>query len=132
MATKPTRDAIRKHAEQALAKRAIFPPDPSSPSFEPRQRGYDEELERQLTNSEMYLTRVYELDQAREDNAAQRAAAARADLEAKLMLQYKASVPGTTDAEAKQALPDLLHRHRLTEQERDAEALAVARRRNRL
>jgi hypothetical protein len=132
MATKPSRADIRKHAETALANRGINPPDPQSPSFEAKSRGYEEKLERQLTNSEIFLARVYERNQAQEDDEDQRAANSRAELETSLTAAYMASAPGTSEAEAKAALPDLLHRHRLGQQDRDAEALDRARRRNRI
>jgi hypothetical protein len=53
----------------------------------------------------------------------------RAELEARLMREYRESSPGTTETEAKAALPDLLHRHRLAEQDKLDAARAEARRR---
>lgn len=64
-----------------------------------------------------------------EADAKQRDAAARAELEARLMADYRQRAPGTTQEEAKVALPDLLHRHRLGEQERMDGVLVEAKRR---
>ena len=69
------------------------------------------------------------VERDREAADAARAQDARAALEAKLMSAYIASAPGTTAAEAKAALPDLLHRARLAEQDRLAVALVEQRRR---
>jgi len=55
--------------------------------------------------------------------------AARTELEQRLMDEYIAAAPGTTAAEAQVALPDLLHRCRLGEQDRLADAFAAQRRR---
>lgn len=65
-------------------------------------------------------------------NRAQRQADERATLERRLMDEYIASSPGTTQAEATAALPDLLHRYRLAERDRMDAALADAKRRYRL
>lgn len=85
-----------------------------------------DERVRQLRRDHDVHVRV---EQARAADATKRDADARAALEAKLMSAYIASSPGTTEAEAKAALPDLLHRHRLAEQDRMAAALAEQRRR---
>ena len=69
------------------------------------------------------------VERDREAADAARAQAARAALEAELMSAYIASAPGTTAAEAKAALPDLLHRARLSEQDRLDAALVEQRRR---
>ena len=69
------------------------------------------------------------VERDREAADAARAQDARAALEAKLMSAYIASAPGTTAAEAKAALPDLLHRARLAEQDRLDAALVEQRRR---
>jgi len=69
------------------------------------------------------------VERDREAADAARAQDARAELEAKLMSAYIASAPGTTAAEAKAALPDLLHRHRLAEQDRMDAALVEAKKR---
>lgn len=58
---------------------------------------------------------------------AQREQDARAELEAKLKQTYMQASPGTTEAEATAALPDLLHRHRLAQIDAQADALAQAR-----
>lgn len=63
-------------------------------------------------------------------DAKKQGADARVELEARLMADYRKAGPGTSLAvEAKAALPDLLHRHRLAEQDRMAAALAEQRRR---
>jgi len=69
------------------------------------------------------------VERAREAADAARAQAARAELEAKLMAGYRKAGPGITEAEAKAALPDLLHRARLAEQDRLDAAFAAQRRR---
>jgi len=69
------------------------------------------------------------VERAREAADAARAQAARTELEQRLMDEYIAAAPGTTAAEAQVALPDLLHRCRLGEQDRLADAFAAQRRR---
>ena len=69
------------------------------------------------------------VEREREAADAARAQAARAELEAKLMAGYRKAGPGITEAEAKAALPDLLHRARLAEQDRLDAAFAAQRRR---
>ena len=54
---------------------------------------------------------------------------ARRELEARLMADYRAAGPGVTEAEARAALPDLLHRHRIAELDRRDAALVEAKRR---
>jgi len=61
--------------------------------------------------------------------ATKRDADARTELEQRLMADYRATGPAITEAEARAALPDLLHRHRLGEQDRLADAFAAQRRR---
>jgi hypothetical protein len=68
-------------------------------------------------------------EQQREAADAARAQAARTKLEQRLMDEYRQAAPGTTAAEAQVALPDLLHRHRLGEQDRLADALIEAKQR---
>ena len=68
-------------------------------------------------------------EKQRAADATKRDADARRELEARLMADYRKAGPGTTETEAKAALPDLLHHHRLAEQDRMAAALAVQRRR---
>ena len=62
-------------------------------------------------------------------DATKRDADARTELEQRLMADYRATGPAITEAEARAALPDLLHRHRLGEQDRLADAFAAQRRR---
>jgi hypothetical protein len=68
-------------------------------------------------------------EQQREADHARREQEAREQLEARLMSAYIAAGPGVTEAEAKAALPGLLHRHRLGEQDRMDAALTAQRRR---
>jgi len=69
------------------------------------------------------------VERDREAADAARAQAARTELEQRLMADYRASAPGTTETEARAALPDILHRHRLGEQARLDAALVEAKRR---
>lgn len=85
-----------------------------------------DERVRQLRRDHAVHVRV---DQERAQADAARAQAARAEQEAELTSAYIASAPGVTAAEAKAALPDLLHRYRLGEQDRLDAALADQRRR---
>ncbi len=85
-----------------------------------------DERARQLRRDHDVHVRV---ERDREAADAARAQAARAALEAELMSAYIASAPGTTAAEAEAALPDLLHRFRLGEQDRMDAALVEQRRR---
>ena len=62
-------------------------------------------------------------------DATKRDADARTELEQRLMDEYRQAAPGTTAAEAQVALPDLLHRFRLGEQDRLAAALVEAKKR---
>ncbi len=132
MATKPTDDDIKQHAIEYLRSQGVTPPPSGLPEYDTRPSAYQDRLQMAMRRSKAALTAKYERDQGREDDSAARARQARADLETQLMADYVKSVPGTTDAEAKAALPDLLHRHRLAQQDRDAEARSVARYRNRI
>lgn len=85
-----------------------------------------DERVRQLRRDHAVHVRV-EQERAQADR--QRDQDARAALEAKLTSAYIASAPGVTAVEAKAALPDLLHRHRLAEQDRLDAALVEQRRR---
>ncbi len=85
-----------------------------------------DERVRQLRRDHGVYARV-EQERAQADR--QRDQDARAALEAKLTSAYIASAPGVSAAEAKAALPDLLHRHRLAEQDRLDAALVEQRRR---
>ena len=69
------------------------------------------------------------VEREREAADAARAQAARTELEQRLMADYRASAPGTTETEARAALPDLLHRFRLGEQARLDAALVEQKRR---
>ncbi len=68
-------------------------------------------------------------EQQREADHARREQEAREQLEAKLVADYRAAGPGITETEARAALPDLLHRHRIAELDRRDAALVEAKRR---
>jgi len=85
-----------------------------------------DERVRQLRRDHAVHVRV-EQERAQADR--QRDQDARAELEARLIADYRQASLGTTAAEAKAALPDLLHRHRLGEQDRMDAALVEQRRR---
>jgi len=85
-----------------------------------------DERARQLRRDHDVHVRV---ERDREAADAARAQAARAELEAKLVADYRAAGPGITETEARAALPDLLHRHLIGEQGRMADAFAAQRRR---
>ncbi len=85
-----------------------------------------DERRRQLLRDHDAHVRV---ERDREAASAARAQAAREALEAKLTSAYIASAPGVSAADAQAALPDLLHRHRLAEQDRLDAALVEQRRR---
>ncbi len=68
-------------------------------------------------------------EQQREAAAVAREQDARTELEAKLKQTYMQASPGTTEAEATDALSDLLHRHRLSQLDAQADALAQVRQR---
>ncbi len=69
------------------------------------------------------------VENQRAADATKRDADARAALEAKLVADYRAAGPGITETEARAALPDLLHRHRIAELDRRDAALVEAKRR---
>jgi hypothetical protein len=99
-------------------------------------KGYDRILELRIEATEAEIERLerahkYAVDrQAKQDaEEAARTKRQREELERTLMDDYRKRAPGTTEAEAKAALPDLLHRHRLKEQDRMDAELAEARRR---
>jgi len=85
-----------------------------------------DERVRQLRRDHAVHVRV---EQERAADATQRDADARAALEAKLVADYRAAGPGITETEARAALPDLLHRHRIAELDRRDAALVEAKRR---
>ncbi len=81
---------------------------------------------RQLRRDHAVYARV---ENQRAADATKRDADARTELEQRLMDEYRQAAPGTTAAEAQVALPDLLHRFRLGEQDRLAAALVEAKKR---
>lgn len=127
-ATPPTRQQITDLAERRTADLG-FPKEP--PASAGNLDLYREErqalLDQQIRNAELGLTRIYERDRDAEADAAKRGADERATLEASLVANYRAASPGTTEAEARAALPDLLHRHRLAQMNQQDENVARAR-----
>jgi len=115
MASKPTRPQIEARASSRMKALGYHKPAPDSPSYAEKQAIWQRRLDNQIRDSEAFLTRSSEIEQAREDEAHQREQAERAALEAKLRSTYLASAPGTTEADFQQVLPDLLHRHRLAQ-----------------
>jgi hypothetical protein len=100
------------------------------------RQGYDRLLELRIEATEAEIERL-DRDHAtamkhqrdREKARAENEQRNRAELEARLMQEYREASPGTTEAEARAALPDLLHRHRLKEQDKLDAARAEAYRR---
>ena len=93
-------------------------------------------LELDIEDREARLTQVDQqhadwvgAEKQREADARKQDADARTALESRLMDEYRQAAPGTTAAEAQVALPDLLHRFRLGEQDRMDAAFAAQRRR---
>jgi len=93
-------------------------------------------LELDIEDREARLTQVDQqhadwvgAEKQREADARKQDADARTALESRLMDEYRQAAPGTTAAEAQAALPDLLHRFRLAEQDRMDAMLVEQRRR---
>jgi hypothetical protein len=78
-------------------------------------------------NEAARVARAETLDAERTAKREEREQRERAELEGRLVREYIASAPGTTEAEAKAGLPDLLHRHRLAELDAHDAELATAR-----
>lgn len=76
-------------------------------------------LERAETNARIRTERLAGLQAAEDAKTEAHNERERNELEARLFAGYKAASPGTTEQEARDALPDLLHRHRLAEMDRD-------------
>ncbi len=88
-----------------------------------------EAVEARVAQADRQHTHWSEVEARREADVKKQDADARAELEARLITDYRKSAPGTTEQEAKAALPDLLHRHRLAEQDRMDGVLAETKRR---
>jgi len=111
MATKPTTAQIRDRAERRMHELGDPKPQEGEPSNETKRRIWDERFAKQLTDSELFLTHSYEIDQRREeDQAARDKAALDAQVE-KLRTNFMAQ-PGTTPQDFERALPRLLERQR--------------------
>ncbi len=83
-------------------------------------------LERAETNERIGTERKQEREAAEDAKTRERTAEAAQELERKLMDTYMQASPGTTDAEAKAALPDLLHQHRMRQIGKQEELVAAA------
>ena len=81
-------------------------------------------LERRLADARQTDERIAALEAERAAEQEARAQRVRDELDQRLMAEYRVAVPGTTEAEAKQALPELRHRHRLAEIERREQEIA--------
>jgi hypothetical protein len=132
MPKQPTALQIRERAERRCAELGITEPSPGDPSFEAKQRLYDERFDRQLADAEGALTRAFELEaerKAKRDQAAQRAQDAHVD---QLRRAYM-EMPGATVAGFKRALPDLFEQQwrdaALSGQSRFKDQLVATRRR---
>ncbi|MBA3276698.1 MAG: hypothetical protein H0T72_12980, partial [Chloroflexia bacterium] len=68
MATKPTTAQIRDRAERRMHELGDPKPQEGEPSYETKRRIWDERFAKQLTDSELFLTHAYEIDQRREDD----------------------------------------------------------------
>jgi len=88
-----------------------------------------EDREARLTQVDRQHADWVGAEKQRAADAKKQDADARRELEARLMADYRAAGPGVTEAEARAALPDLLHRHLIAEQDRLADAFAVQRHR---
>ena len=88
-----------------------------------------EDREARLTQVDRQHADWVGAEKQRAADATKRDADARTELEQRLMDEYRQAAPGTTAAEAQVALPDLLHRFRLGEQDRLAAALVEAKKR---
>ena len=88
-----------------------------------------EDREARLTQVDRQHADWVGAEKQRAADATKRDADARTELEQRLMDEYRQAAPGTTAAEAQAALPDLLHRFRLGEQDRLAAALVEAKKR---
>lgn len=131
--TPPTRQQITDLAERRTADLG-YPKEPpaNAGNLELYREQRQSLLDQQIRNAELGLTRSYERDRDAEAAAAKRRADERAALEASLLANYRAASPGTTEAEARAALPDLLHRHRLAQMTQQDESVALARSRFRI
>lgn len=129
-ATPPTETQIRELAERRTATMGYpAPPPASAGDLRLYHQQRDELLANQTRNAELELTRRYELARDREQQATAREREERAALEAQLKADYMAAAPGTSEADAERALPDLLHRHRLARIDEHEAAFQTARRR---
>jgi len=88
-----------------------------------------EDREARLTQVDRQHADWVGAEKQRAADATKRDADARTELEQRLMDEYRQAAPGTTAAEVQVALPDLLHRFRLGEQDRLAAALVEAKKR---
>lgn len=99
------------------------------------RKGHDRVLELDIEKKEQEIARldrnhksIVEGKRTRDAEEAARIKREREALERRLMDEYIRSAPGTTEAEARAALPELLHRYRLAGQDREKAQVAEARR----
>ncbi len=111
MATKPTTAEIRTRAERRMRELGYPKPKEGDLSFDIKQRVWDERFAKQLNESALFLTRVYESEQTREDNTAARDQAAY-DAQVEQLRTNFMGQPGTTSQDFERALPRLLERQR--------------------
>jgi hypothetical protein len=88
-----------------------------------------ERLEPQLVNAQLAAAHRAKIQRQREADAPQREAAARTAVGQAVMDDYRPASPGTTEEDARAALPELLHRHHLTHLDAETAAIAAVKRR---
>jgi len=117
-------DVPVKQAEQELADaRARQDAEPNNFTHQhPVERA-----EQRLLAAKAQRDFSLKIDAEHEAAREQRERRAREELEHQLIKEYMAAAPGTTEADAKAALPQLLHRHRLDEMGRVDREVAKAR-----
>jgi hypothetical protein len=114
--------------EQLVAKRAELRTNPAD-----RVLALEiEDLERRRDATQATADHHAKLAADRDAEAKRREQEARSALEQALMDDYRKASPGTTQEEARAALPDLLHRHRLAQLDAEAAAVAAVKRQFRL
>ncbi len=86
-------------------------------------------LERAEENETIRVAAKQERRAAEDAKTRERTAEAAQELERKLMDTYMQASPGTTDAEAKAALPELMHQHRMRQIGKQDELVAANARR---
>lgn len=115
MTIKPTQQQTNDLADRRMRGAGVMPPVFSKHSLEgdrkSRTAAFEKKQAQYRSDAELFLTRVYESEQAREDEAAAREQAAYDAQVDQLRSRYLAQ-PGTDEAGFQQALPRLLERQR--------------------